>query len=67
MSEARTLKEKLEEVQRELRNVRGEMDAQRARHAREQAALQRTLEETRREAARLRKRVEAVEPREPES
>lgn len=65
MSEARTLKEKLEEVQRALRQVREEMNAQRARHAREVAALQRILEDTRREADRLRKRIEAAEQRNP--
>lgn len=59
MSDVRALREKLAEVQRELRQVQGELDKQRAHHAREQKALQRTLEETRREAARLRARLDA--------
>lgn len=59
MSDVRALKEKLAEVQRELRQVQGELDKQRALHAREQKALQRALEETRREAARLRARLDA--------
>lgn len=61
MSDVRALRDKLAEVQRELRQVREELDTQRARHAREQRALQDTLEETRREAARLRERLGKAE------
>lgn len=64
MSELRALQDTLAAVQRELRQTQVELDKQRALHAREQAALQRTLEETRREAARLRARIEKVEARE---
>jgi Sec-independent protein translocase protein TatA len=63
MSDVRALRDTLAEVQRELRRVQGELEKQRARHAREQEALQRTLEETRREAARLRERLGKAEGR----
>lgn len=61
MSDVRALRDKLAEVQRELRQVQAELDTQRARHAREQRALQDTLEEARREAARLRERLGKAE------
>lgn len=61
MSDERALRDKLAEVRRELRQTQGELDQQRARHAREQTALQRALEETRREAARLRARLEKAQ------
>lgn len=61
MSEARALSDKLKQVQEELRQTRSQLDALRARHAREQEALREALEETRREAARLRERIEKAE------
>jgi hypothetical protein len=61
MSDARELKQKLEEVQAELRQARAELEKQRARHAKEQGVLRKTLETTRREAERLRARVEMAE------
>ncbi|MDC0709806.1 periplakin [Stigmatella sp. ncwal1] len=57
MSEARELSDKLLEVQKELQQVKAELDRQRAQHAREQKALQLALEKTREEAARLRERI----------
>jgi hypothetical protein len=59
MSEVRALSDALKQVQEELRQMREQMDEQRTRHAREQAALRKVIEETRREAARLRERAEA--------
>jgi hypothetical protein len=61
MSEAQALRDKLEEVQKELQQVKAEMDQQRARHAREQKALQLTLEQTRQEADRLRAHIKELE------
>ncbi len=61
MSEVQALQARLAEVQRELRQAQVELDKQRARHAREQLTLQRTLEETRRQAAQLRARLAKVE------
>jgi hypothetical protein len=66
MSDARALKEKLEQVQAELRQTKAELDKQRTQHAREQKALHKELEETRKEAAKLRSRIEKVEERERE-
>jgi predicted nucleic acid-binding Zn-ribbon protein len=61
MSDAQELRDKLGAVKKELQQVRAEMDQQRARHAREQKALQLALEKTRQEAARLRARIEQLE------
>ncbi|WP_225411006.1 periplakin [Stigmatella hybrida] len=61
MSDAQELRDKLGAVKKELQQVRAEMDHQRARHAREQKALQLALEKTRQEAARLRARIEPLE------
>jgi hypothetical protein len=61
MSEARALADKLKEVEEELRQARAELDKQRARHAREQAMLEKALEQTRGEAARLRARIEKAQ------
>ncbi len=61
MSDVRALRDTLAEVQRELRQVREELEMQRARHAREQEALQRTLEETQREALRLLERLQEAQ------
>jgi hypothetical protein len=63
MSEARALSDKLKQVQEELRQTRSQLDTLRTRHAREQEALRKALEETRREAARLRERIEKAEAR----
>lgn len=63
MSDTRALTDKLKEVQEELRQTREQLDKQRAQHTREQVALRKSIEETRREAARLRERVEKVEAR----
>jgi predicted nucleic acid-binding Zn-ribbon protein len=61
MSEARALSDKLKQVQEELRQTRRQLDTLRTQHAREQEGLRKALEETRREAARLRERVEKAE------
>jgi hypothetical protein len=66
MSDARELREKIEQVQAELRQTKAELDKQRAQHAREQKSLQANLEATRKEAARLRARIEKAEQRERE-
>ncbi|MBN1206129.1 MAG: hypothetical protein JXB05_14525 [Myxococcaceae bacterium] len=58
MSEARALADKLREVQEELRQTRAQLDKQRAQHVREQAALEKALEQTRKEATRLRARLD---------
>ena len=63
MSEERALNDKLKQVQDELRQTRSQLDALRAQHAREQEALRKTLEDTQREAARLRERIEKAEAR----
>lgn len=63
MSEARALGDKLKQIQEELRQTRGQLDTLRTQHAREQEALRKALEETRREAARLRERIEKAEAR----
>ncbi|HVG58169.1 MAG TPA: periplakin [Hyalangium sp.] len=63
MSEARALSDKLKQVQEELRQTRSQAGALRTQHAREQEALSKALEETRREAARLRERIEKAEAR----
>jgi hypothetical protein len=63
MSEARALSDKLKQVQEALRQTRSQLDALRTQHAREQEALRKALEETRREAARLRERIEKAEAR----
>lgn len=63
MSEERALSDKLKEVQEELRQTRLQLDALRAQHAREQEALREALEDTQREAARLRERIEKAEAR----
>jgi hypothetical protein len=66
MSDARILREKIDQVQAELRQMRAELDKQRTQHARAQQALHEALEDTRREAARLRARLEKAEARERE-
>ena len=63
MSEERALSDKLKQVQEELRQTRSQLDALRTQHAREQETLRQSLEETRREAARLRERIEKAEAR----
>ncbi|MFL5345303.1 MAG: hypothetical protein ACJ8AT_10940 [Hyalangium sp.] len=63
MSETRELSDKLKEVQQELRQTREQLDKQRTQGAREQKALREAIDETQREAARLRQRVEKVEAR----
>jgi predicted nucleic acid-binding Zn-ribbon protein len=63
MSDARALSDKLKQVQEELRQTRSQLDALRTQHAREQEALHKALEETRKEAARLRERIEKAEAR----
>jgi hypothetical protein len=63
MSEARALTDKLRQVQEELRQTREQLDRQRTQHAREQEALNHSLDETRREAARLRERIAKAEAR----
>jgi multidrug resistance efflux pump len=61
MSDARVLSEKLDEVQAELRQLKAELDKQRTQHAREQKLLHKDLEDTRRQAAKLRSRLEKAE------
>jgi TolA-binding protein len=61
MSEERALSDKLKQVQAELRQTRSQLDTLRTQHVREQEALRKALEETRREAARLRERIEKAE------
>jgi predicted nucleic acid-binding Zn-ribbon protein len=61
MSEAQALRDKLAEVQKELQQVKAELDKQRAQHTREQESLQRAVTTTRQEALQLRKRVEQLE------
>jgi ABC-type transporter Mla subunit MlaD len=63
MSEERALGDKLKQVQEELRQTRSQLDTLRTQHVREQEALRKALEEARREAARLRERIEKVEAR----
>jgi ABC-type transporter Mla subunit MlaD len=63
MSEEHALSDKLKQVQEELRQTRSQLDTLRTQHMREQEALRKALEETRREAARLRERIEKVEAR----
>ncbi|SEU39213.1 periplakin [Stigmatella erecta] len=60
MSDAQELRDKLGEVKKALQQLRAEMDQQRARHAREQEALQIALEKTQREATRLRARIDQL-------
>jgi predicted nuclease with TOPRIM domain len=61
MSEERALSDKLKQVQAELRQTRSQLDTLRTQHVREQEVLRKALEETRREAARLRERIEQAE------
>lgn len=63
MSEERALSDKLKQVQEELRQTRSQLDTLRTQHVREQEELHKALEETRREAARLRERIEKAEAR----
>ncbi len=63
MSETRALRDKLKEVQEELRQTREQLGQQRTQHAREQEGLHKAIEETQREAARLRERIEKLEAR----
>ncbi len=66
MSDAKELREKIAQVQAELRQTKAELDKQRAQHARDQKSLQADLESTRREAGKLRARIEKTEARERE-
>jgi multidrug efflux pump subunit AcrA (membrane-fusion protein) len=66
MSDTRELREKLEQVQAELRQTKAELDKQRAQHAREQKSLHEDLEATRKEASKLLARIEKAEERERE-
>jgi predicted nucleic acid-binding Zn-ribbon protein len=61
MSEAQALRDKLTAVQKEIQQVKAELDKQRAQHTREQESLQRALDTTRQEASLLRKRLEPLE------
>lgn len=63
MSETRELSDKLKAVQEELRQTRDQLDKQRAQHSREQKALREAIDDTQREATRLRERVEKIEAR----
>lgn len=63
MSETRELSAKLKAVQQELRQTREQLDKQRTQGAREHEALRNAIEEARREAARLRERIEKAEAR----
>ncbi|HEX8697620.1 MAG TPA: hypothetical protein VF815_02175 [Myxococcaceae bacterium] len=66
MSDAKELREKIAQVQAELRQTKAELDKQRAQHARDQKSLHADLESTRREADKLRDRIEKAEERERE-
>jgi hypothetical protein len=64
MSDIRALREKIDQVQAELRQTKAELDKQRTQHARDQKSLHEELEDTRHEASRLRSRLEKAEERE---
>jgi len=65
-SDAQKLRDKLAQVQADLRQTKAELDKQRTQHAREQQSLQKDLEDTRTEAVRLHSRIEKAEERERE-
>ena len=65
-SDTRELREKLEQVQAELRETKTELDKQRTQHTRDQKSLHADLESTRSEADKLRARIEKAEQRERE-
>lgn len=61
MSEARALRDKLEETQGELRRTRAHLEKLRAHQTREQESLREQLEGARREVAELRLRLQVLE------
>lgn len=57
MDETRTLRDKLEQAQNELRRLKEHLEKLRAHHAREKDSLEQQLEDTRRELAELKARA----------
>jgi hypothetical protein len=60
-SDAQKLRDKLAQVQADLRQTKAELEKQRTQHVREQQSLQKDLEDTRTEAVRLHSRIEKAE------